>query len=145
IQAEFEQYAEQNLYDYIDIKNGQLWSPELQKLEFKNTDGTVMNPKQAQEYIQQMFLDVRADIMNNVSQYDGIIDSSQKTGAQRHPLFAFATVFRSWITIASTRNFSPKRINFDTGNIEEGIMVTLFGGLNNALKKAIKNKENPII
>lgn len=145
IQAEFEQYSEQNLYDYIDIKNGQLWSPELQKLEFKNTDGTVMNSKQAQEYIQQMFLDVRADIMNNVSQYDGIIDSSQKTGAQRHPLFAFATVFRSWITIASTRNFSPKRINFDTGNIEEGIMVTLFGGLNNALKKAIKNKENPMI
>src|SRR5690606_12895508 len=139
IEELFNKSENKSVYDYIDIENNNLFNTDLIEKEnlLRGADGELMTQNQIKDYMQNLYLRLSADISYNISQYDGMIDSSQKTEAQRHPIMSFAFMFKGWLSIASSRNFNSEFYNFQTGNWEQGIMRTVVDSINKVLKDSI--------
>lgn len=145
IKSDFDSYKKQSLYDYLLLEGGQTF--DIEKLAeagiLKNAEGAPMTNVEIGEYLDKVYIDVSADISYNITQYDGIIDASQKTEAQRHPIFSFVSMFKSWLSVAATRMFAGESYNVQTGNWEQGVFRTIGASLNEVLEDVRTNKENP--
>lgn len=134
IAREFDTFENQAIYNYLDVENGQLWNKKVLVGVLTNSEGQKMSGKELDEVLGKTFNKIAFDVQQNISYFDGIISDSQRTEIQRHSLLSFLSIYRGWLTIMSSRMFSPTRINFATGNIEQGIAATVFGTASNILK-----------
>lgn len=134
IEKEFKNAEKANLYDFLEVKNGEVvWK------EKPTIDG--LSGKALDEYLEGVLANVYSDVNYNLGLYDGLIHESQTTEAQRHPLASFLMLHKAWLSVSVTRMLGRNQLNLQTGNFEEGAIRTAFiSTIKNIVSKGEKGK-----
>ena len=119
IEKTFKEAEKANLYEFLDVVKGEVvWKtkPTINGLSGKALD----------EYLENTLSNVYSDINYNLGLYDGLIHQSQTTEAQRHPLASFLMLHKGWLSTSVLRMLARNQLNIQTGNFEEGVLITTF-------------------
>ena len=130
IEAEWSKFEDNAIYNYMDISETtvELDKGRLEK-ELNKTG------EELDRFLKNKMNGIQSRIEEVSSNIDGSISQHRQVAASRHYLFNYFMTHRNWLTIATSRRFKFKQTNLQTGEVEEGSWVSMYGFIGETLKQ----------
>lgn len=115
VDANWKEYQNNPIYDYIDVKEGQVEFNKEKLQQQLNLSGEALEKE-----IQEISNEVRATTKNLNVRIDLQLPTEEKVGIQRNFLWNLLLTHKSFIIPLTESRFKPQQFNTQTKSLEEG-------------------------